>query len=192
MSQIKHTAFNVAEEIESSPAGRYVRPTCMAQGCPCSVSYLTDPENGTGLCVYHQAAKSAEDWPFITELLKTDSCRYLRGWLWKLDQDSRNGEQDAVILRDISRCQRFALAFGFTKDEVCAGFENVRPGEKLECPVTLPRDYSYRMSMALIKAIAERSHAQESGQAVDYLANTLKWTEIALARITGRSREAFA
>lgn len=189
MTEKRSDAFAQAEREENPRQGTYMRPSCMANGCPMLASLMTNSEQGVGMCAYHGFAKQSKSWPAITEILLTDSCKRLRHAIQLLRSELNYRQRQDQIDLHIAEIQNAGSIFGLSVDDL-----RLRTGmgwwEGRYCEMTeAPQAYLYRVEMKLIRTVIDRAINETNGTNIDYKQLGLKWCEIALNAIAGRGCE---
>lgn len=189
MTEKRSDAFAQAEREEIPRQGTYMRPRCMANGCPMGVAILTSAEQGVGMCAYHGFAKQSKSWPAITEILLTDSCKRLRYALQRLRNELNSRQREVEINLHIAEIQNEGTAFGMNADDLrLKTIKGYYAGRFCEMPEP-PAHYLYRIDMKLTRVVIDRAINQTNNTDTDYKQLGLKWCEIALSAIAGRGRE---
>lgn len=184
-------AFRDSEEkIDAVMPKRSMAPVCCsAEGCPCGVQILDDPESGRGLCGYHAFADS-KLWPKITEILNSPTCKKLRWTLHRLEHNLDGEPQDinAMIVDVQSAAQAFGLPLDVYGTAQLSGLINRKKVDFKE-PA---RVYAYRMSMTLMSVVVSRAKGTQNFSIDHERRRGLSWTEKALAEIAGRGKALMA
>lgn len=182
----KNVFRDSASKTDVAGVNRRMAPVCCgAEGCPCRVQFLIDPDKGTGLCEAHFASDQRV-WTRVTTILRDPKSRKL---VKALDALAASSHLDRTVTWPlICDVQRAGIEFGMSEETLkmqqMRGWVNGRPQDFLE-PA---RAYEYRISRAHISTVLERATASSTIQRTAR-ERALEWTEKALAEIAGRGKK---